>query len=139
MKSKKTSKKSRPKKVNKKGNFQRIGQYKLAKNRKTKYIQLEVGPNAPKEVKVLLKKLIALLGTSRLFINMFDDEFREKYNIPDFVKGSISVNMDADEDESDIDDEDDDDDSDEDDDEDDDDEDDDDSDDDDEDEDELGF
>lgn len=80
-------------------NFLNIGQYKVAKNKKTKYIELGVSPKASKEEKALMKKVIALLGSNILFVNLFDNDFRDEYDIPDFVKGSISVNLDSDEDE----------------------------------------
>ena len=80
----------------KKGNFARIGQYLIAKSG-TKYIKLDAGPKADKETKALIKKVVAALGSDVLFVNIFDDDFREKYNIPDFNKGSISVNLDSEE------------------------------------------
>lgn len=86
-------------------NFAVIGQYLVAKNKKTKYIKLEASPKADKAVKLLVKKLIAALGTDIMFVNLVSDDARDKYEIPDFVKGRISVDMDA-EDDSDEDDED---------------------------------
>lgn len=85
-------------------NFLNIGQYKVAKNKKTKYIELGVSPKASKEQKSLMKKLIALLGSNILFVNLFDADFKDEYDIPDFVKGSISVNLDSNEDDEDEDD-----------------------------------
>lgn len=90
-----SSKKKSSKKSDK--NFAVIGQYLVAKNKKTKYIKLEASPKADKEVKSLVKKLVALLGTDVLFVNLMDEDFKDKYDIPDFVKGRISVDMDADE------------------------------------------
>lgn len=85
-------------------NFINIGQYKVSKNKKTKYIELGCGKNAPKDVKRLIKKLEELMGTNVLFVNLFDPDFKEEYDIPDFVKGSISINPDSDRDEDDEDD-----------------------------------
>lgn len=78
-----------------KRNMGRIGQYLVAKNGKTKYIKLSTHDKSTKAEKVLVKKLVALLGTDVLFVNLFDADFKEKYNIPDFSKGSISVDLDA--------------------------------------------
>jgi hypothetical protein len=77
-----------------KRNMVSIGQYKVSKNKKTKYIELYASDKAPKEVRVLVKKLISLLGSKILYVNIFDDEFREQYNIQSFVKGSIRVDLD---------------------------------------------
>ena len=95
-----------------KRNMGRIGQYLVAKNGKTKYIKLSTHDKSTKAEKALVKKLIAVLGTDVLFVNLFDADFKEKYDIPDFNKGNISVDLDAkdvdsdDEDDEDSDDED---------------------------------
>ena len=87
---KKSKKSSKPKR-----NMGRIGQYLVSKNKKTKYIKLGTGPKSSKEEKALVKKLISVLGTDVLFVNLFDEDFKEKFNVPEFVKGSLSVDLDA--------------------------------------------
>lgn len=88
--SKKSKKSSKPKR-----NMGRIGQYLVAKNGKTKYIKLSTHTKSTKEEKALVKKLIALLGTDVLFVNLFDSDFKDKYDIPEFNKGNITVDLDA--------------------------------------------
>ncbi len=68
-----------------------IGQYLVAKDKKTKYIKFSCHDGAPDEVKKKVKAIVAALGTDVVYVNLFDQEFREKYDIPDFAKGRIVV------------------------------------------------
>lgn len=68
-----------------------IGQYLLAKDGVTKYLKLSAKPNADAPTKKLVADLIALLGGDVIYVNLFDNEFKAKYNIPDFSKGRISA------------------------------------------------
>jgi hypothetical protein len=72
-----------------------IGQYLLAKDGKTKYIKFSTHDGAPPEVKKKVKAIIEALGTDVVYVNLFDAEFREKYDIPDFAKGRIVVKKDG--------------------------------------------
>ncbi len=93
-KKKKSSSKS-SKSSKKDSNFLTIGQYLVAKNGKTKYLKLGTSPKADKEKRLAVKKLIAALGTDIIYINIFDEKFKKKYKVMDFVKGSASINLDA--------------------------------------------
>lgn len=68
----------------------KIGQYLVGKDG-TKYIKLDTYEKAPEEVRKLVKKLVEVLGTDVLFINMIDETFRKKYKIKDFIKANINV------------------------------------------------
>jgi hypothetical protein len=70
-----------------------IAEYLVAKNGVTKYLKLAAKPNADDKTKKLVADLIALLGTDVLYVNLFDNEFRAKFNIPDFSKGRITVEV----------------------------------------------
>lgn len=70
-----------------------IGQYLLAKDNKTKYLKLEAKPNADERTKKLVADLIAVLGGDVIFVNLYDQEFKDKYKIRDFVKGRIEVEV----------------------------------------------
>lgn len=74
-----------------------IGQYLLAKDGKTRYIKLGASPKADQKTQDLVKRVIQALGTDRLFVNIFDDDFREQYKIAEFVKGRINVPVGGDE------------------------------------------
>ncbi len=68
-----------------------IADYLVAKNGKTKYLKIQCSPKADDKTKKLVKDLIALLGTDRLFVNLFTQEFKDEYGIPDFAKGRIAI------------------------------------------------
>lgn len=70
-----------------------IGSYTVAKNGKTKLIKFEAKPNADQKTKKLVADLIALLGRDFVYVNLYDPDFREKYNIPAFAKGKIAVEV----------------------------------------------
>lgn len=70
-----------------------IGQYLVSKDGKTKYLKLEANPKGDEATKKLVKDLIAVLGGDVIYVNLHDLEFREKYKIPDFVKGRINVEV----------------------------------------------
>jgi hypothetical protein len=78
-----------------KKNFQSIGEYLVAKNGTTKYIKLAAAPNAPEEVKQKVARLIEANGGDILYVNLFDNDFRAKYKIPDFAKGRITSPQDG--------------------------------------------
>jgi hypothetical protein len=69
----------------------KVAQYLLSKDGKTKYLKFGYGPNADKATVDMVEGIKAALGTDRLFVNLFDDDFRAEYNIQDFVKGNITV------------------------------------------------
>jgi len=69
----------------------KIGSYLLAKNGKTKYLKLEASPKADEATKDLVERLKAALGGDVIYVNVFDDAFKQKHKILDFVKGNISV------------------------------------------------
>jgi predicted ATP-grasp superfamily ATP-dependent carboligase len=69
----------------------KVAQYLVAKDGKTKYLKFEASPKADQATKDLVAKIVAVLGGNILYVNMFDEEFRAKYNIQDFVKGNISA------------------------------------------------
>lgn len=79
--------------MSKKLNTVSIGQYLVAKNGTTKYLKIEAKPNADAATKKLVADLIAVLGSDRIFVNLFDAEFKAKYNIQEFVKGRIEVEV----------------------------------------------
>jgi hypothetical protein len=67
-----------------------IGSYLLSKNGETKYIKLEASPKADAATKEKVARLIEANGGDVLFVNIHDEDFRVKYNVPDFVKGRIA-------------------------------------------------
>lgn len=69
----------------------RVAQYLLSKDEKTKYLKFGYGENATKETKDKVDAIVKALGTDILYVNLFDDDFKAQHNIPDFVKGGISV------------------------------------------------
>jgi hypothetical protein len=69
-----------------------IGQYLVSK-KGTRYIKLEAKPNADAATKELVRKLAEAIGSDVLYVNMFDEDFRAKHNIPDFSKGRITVQV----------------------------------------------
>ena len=86
--SKSKSSSSKPKTV-------QIGQYLVSKDKKTKYLKQSArDKNGPKAA-ALVKKLVKLLGSEVIFVNLYDQEFKDKYKIQDFVKGTIQVSADA--------------------------------------------
>ncbi len=46
---------------------------------------------ATQETKDLVAAIIKAIGGDVLYVNITDDSFRQKYNVPDFVKGTISA------------------------------------------------
>jgi hypothetical protein len=68
-----------------------IMDYLVAKDGKTKYLKIQCSPKADDETKKLVEDLKALIGGDVLFVNLFDDKFREEYEIPDFAKGKIAL------------------------------------------------
>lgn len=62
-----------------------IGQYLLAKNGTTRYIKLEAPRKGDNPFPITLNE------GDVLYISMFDDEFRQQYNVPEFVKGRIEM------------------------------------------------
>jgi hypothetical protein len=73
-----------------------VADYMLAKNGTTKYIKFQCSPKASTAIKKLVKDVIAALGTDVLFVNLMDQDFKNKYEIPDFVKGRLSIPVDED-------------------------------------------
>ncbi len=71
----------------------RVGQYLLAKDGKTKYLKLGCKDDAPAEQKEMVERLIEAIGSDVIYVNIFDQEFKDKYDIQDFVKGSIAVEL----------------------------------------------
>jgi hypothetical protein len=69
----------------------KVAQYLVAKDGKTKYLKFQASPNADEATKALVAKIITAIGGDILFVNIFDEEFRAKYDIKDFVKGTISA------------------------------------------------
>lgn len=76
---------------NKKLKTVKIGSYLLAKNGKTKYLKLEAKPKAGPKTKKIVEDLIKALGADTIFVNVYDEDFKQKYGIKDFVKGEIQI------------------------------------------------
>jgi hypothetical protein len=68
-----------------------VAQYLVAKDGKTKYLKFEASPKADQATKDLVARIVAALGGNILYVNMMDEEFRAKYNVPEFVKGKINA------------------------------------------------
>jgi hypothetical protein len=73
--------------------FIRVAQYLVAKNGTTKYLKFEASPTANQETIDLVEKIKAAIGGDVMYINLFDNDFKMEYNVPDFVKGSVSVDV----------------------------------------------
>lgn len=69
----------------------RVAQYLVSKNGETKYLKFDYGPNADQATKDAVEAIKKAIGGDILYVNVFDEEFKEKYNVPDFVKGSVSM------------------------------------------------
>jgi hypothetical protein len=70
-----------------------IADYLVGKNG-TKYLKIQCSPKADAKTKKLVDDLKKLLGTDVLYVNLFTDDFREQYGIPDFSKGRIALPLD---------------------------------------------
>ncbi len=81
--------------MSEKNNSVNIMDYNVAKNGTTKYLKIQCSPKADAKTKKLVEDLKALLGTDVLFVNLFSQEFKDQYGIPEFAKGRISVATDA--------------------------------------------
>lgn len=75
----------------KKNQFVNIANYNVAKDGKTKYLKIECSPKADAKTKKLVEDLKKLLGTDVLYVNLYDEKFRQDYGIPDFAKGRIAL------------------------------------------------
>lgn len=71
--------------MSEKRKFQKVGQYLVSKSG-VRYIKFELERNKAGQ------DLVFKDGDS-LYVNMFQEEFRTEHNIPDFVKGSVSVEL----------------------------------------------
>ncbi len=69
----------------------RVAQYLVSKDGRTKYLKFSYADNAAQATKDMVEAIKTALGSDVLYINLFDSDFKEKYNVPDFVKGSVSV------------------------------------------------
>lgn len=68
----------------------KIAQYLVSKGG-AKYLKFSYGPDADQATKDKVEAVIAALGTDIVFMNVFDADFKAKYNVPEFVKGNVSV------------------------------------------------
>lgn len=69
----------------------RVAQYLLSKDKKTKYLKFGYGPKADQATREMVDRLIEVLGTDRLYINIFDEDFKAQHKIQDFVVGSVAA------------------------------------------------
>ena len=73
-----------------KDNSTRVGQYLVSKNG-AKYLKFENAKNKDGSLKGEDVFPITINEGDIMFLNLMDDDFREKYNVPDFVRGTVSV------------------------------------------------
>jgi hypothetical protein len=66
--------------------------YQLTKDNR-KVLKLNSNPNADEETKKIVTAIRNAIGGDYLNVNIFNEEFKGKYKVQDFVKGNVTLGL----------------------------------------------